>query len=102
MLVSELRAPVPVPAPAQIAFAGKSQSQSQSQAQAQEKEQEQGHVEVRRTYKICDFGVSRMLGDRNEQTRAITGGVGTGLYMAPEGTLYTSLRIVCCVLRVVC
>ena len=64
-------------------------------------------TEVTRSYKVCDFGLSRVLGDDDgaepfgasaasaasadavggrgrNRNRDITGGIGTSLYMAPE------------------
>lgn len=40
---------------------------------------------VQRTYKVCDFGLSRWLGDEgSERAMVITGGIGTSIFMAPE------------------
>jgi serine/threonine protein kinase len=44
--------------------------------------------QAHKTYKICDFGMSRILGVSDgawaKRERAITGGIGTALWMAPE------------------
>ena len=42
---------------------------------------------LQQTYKVCDFGVSRWLGGEDgggDRAMAMTGGIGTSLYMAPE------------------
>ena len=42
---------------------------------------------LQQTYKVCDFGVSRWLGGEDgggDRAMAMTGGIGTALYMAPE------------------
>jgi serine/threonine protein kinase len=34
--------------------------------------------------KLCDFGLSRVIDDRDQADMSLTGGVGTPSYMAPE------------------
>ena len=51
----------------------------------------------RRTYKVADFGLSRVVlgvSNEGEQGRGITGGLGTGLYMSPEMITKDAVQVV--------
>ena len=56
-----------------------------------------GETLAQRTFKVCDFGLSRMLdgegGVQGERGRSITGGMGTSKWMAPEVIVSDGLQL---------